>query len=494
MGITLEKLLEKVDYKVVKGTLDLSINDVIYDSRKVSKDVAFVCMSGAVVDGHKFISDAISKGASAIIVEKDVEIEEPVTVICVSSTRKALALMSAAYFGYPATKMTTIGITGTKGKTTTSHMIRTVLERAEKKYGIIGTIGTFINGKKWETENTTPESYELQKFFHQMVEENTEYMVMEVSSQGIKLDRTAGIHFNYGIFENISPDHIGPTEHKDFAEYLECKSRLFSQCDVGIVNGDDEHWKEIVAKATCQVKTFGTSQSADFCATNIEHVTQGGDLSMKFHAKGLLEGDIIVGLPGRFNIYNAMSCAAVCALMGLPKEDILHALEHVHVQGRVESMTVSDDFSVLIDYAHNEVSSRSILTTLREYKPNRIVSVFGCGGNRAKMRRYTMGEAIGELSDLSIITEDNSRLENVMDIIEDIKVGMHKTSGKYVVIPNRQEAITYAIAHAQKGDMIILLGKGHEEYMDYDGKKHPYSERQAVANAVKEIFGKDINI
>lgn len=486
---TLGQLLKKVDYTLVKGTLDLEVSDVIYDSRKITDSCVFVCMVGVLFDAHDYIEQAVSDGATAIIIEKDVEVKSDVTVIRVQSARKALSFMAAAFFDYPATKMKTVGITGTKGKTTTSHMIRTILDKAGKKYGIIGTIGAFINDKELVTHNTTPESYELQKLFSEMVEDGCEYMIMEVSSQGIKMDRTAGIQFDFGVFENLSPDHIGPNEHADFAEYLHCKSLLFQQSKVGIVNCDDEHCEEILENNTCErIVRFGTKEEADLKATDIEHVSDQGELSMKFTANGVIEGEVVVGLPGQFNIFNAMCAVCVCEELGLPKDIILHGLAHVKVKGRVEAVPVSNDFTVLIDYAHNEVSSRSILETLREYKPRRIISIFGCGGNRSRDRRFTMGETIGRLSDLSIITADNPRRENVLDIIEDIKVGMNKSGGEYVEIPDRTEAVEYALKNAKKGDMIILLGKGHEEYQEVNGVQYPYSDRGAVEETAKKLF------
>ncbi len=490
----LEKVLTGVEYKLLQGTLDREISDIAYDSRKVKKNGMFVAIEGTVVDGHKFIGNAIEAGADVIVTEKETTVESSeVTVIQVENGRKALSLMSAAYFGYPAKKMITVGITGTKGKSTVEHMIRDILEKSGKNCGIIGTIGAFMNGKSIVTEHTTPESYELQKLFAMMVEEGCEYMVMEVSSQGIKMDRVAGIEFDYGVFTNISPDHIGPGEHENFEEYLSCKAELFRHCKTGIINRDDEHYGEIVKNATCNIMTFGTSGEADLQALDIRHVTKGGELSMEFTARGALEGEIVVGLPGRFNIYNAMCAACTGVALGMPEEVILHALEHVKVRGRVEVMPVSDEFSVLIDFAHNGVSSESVLSTLREYNPHRIVSIFGCGGNRSKVRRYEMGEVIGRMSELAVITSDNPRREDVMDIIEDIKVGMAKSNGNYVVIPDREEAVAYALEHAEKGDMIILLGKGHEEYQEIDGVKHHYSEREAVVKGMKKVYGKDFS-
>lgn len=487
MAATLKKLLEKTEYKLVQGTTDTEVTDIAYDSRKIQPGMLFAAIEGTVVDGHKFIPDVIQKGASVIVVEKDVEVaDSSVTVVKVDNGRAALSRMSAAFFDYPAEKMISIGITGTKGKSTTTYMIRDIIEKSGKTCGIVGTIGVAIKGKVTPTEHTTPESYDLQKYFADMVEAGCDYMVMEVSSQGIKMDRVAGMSFDYGVFTNISPDHIGPNEHKDFDEYLECKSRLFRMCRIGIINADDSHKDDIVQNATCEIKTFGT-KDADMTATQIEHVNEGGNLSMKFHAEGILDGDIVVGLPGHFNIYNGMCAACVGALLGLPEDIILHALEHVEVRGRVENIPTGRNFSVLIDFAHNGVSTESVLKTLRGYNPERIVAIFGCGGNRSKLRRYEMGEAVGNLAELAIVTSDNPRTEDIHDIIEDIKVGLAKTNGEYVVIPDRQEAVNYAVENAKDGDMIVLLGKGHEEYQEINGVKHHYSEREAVANALARL-------
>lgn len=490
----LEQILTDVEYKILQGTLDKDVADIAYDSRKTVKGGMFVAIQGTLVDGHNFIESAVEAGAEVIVVEKETDVENrDITVLMVESGRKALSLMSAAYFDYPAKKMITVGITGTKGKSTTEHMVRDIIEKSGKTCGIIGTVGAFMNGKSVRTEHTTPESYELQKLFAMMVKEGCEYMVMEVSSQGIKMDRVAGIEFDYGVFTNISPDHIGPGEHENFEEYLSCKAELFRRCKTGIINRDDEHYDDIVKHATCRIVTFGTSEEADMRAHDIRHVSKGGELSMEFQAEGVMKGEIVVGLPGRFNIYNALCAACTGVALGMPKEVILHALEHVKVQGRVEVMPVSEDFSVLIDFAHNGVSSESVLSTLREYNPHRIVSIFGCGGNRSKVRRYEMGEVIGRMSELAIITSDNPRRENVMDIIEDIKVGMEKSEGAYVVIPDREEAVAYALKHAEKGDMIILLGKGHEEYQEINGVKYHYSDREAIVKGMKKVYGKDFS-
>ncbi len=484
---SLGSLLGRVDYELVQGSLETRVRDLAYDSRKVTEGMLFVAIAGYVVDGHKFIPQVIERGASVLVVERDVEIHDPsVTVVKTPNGREALSRISAAYFDYPAEKMISIGITGTKGKSTTTYMVRDIIERAGKTCGIVGTIGVAIGDRVTPTEHTTPESYDLQSYFQDMVEAGCEYLVMEVSSQGIKLGRVDGMTFDYGVFTNITPDHIGPNEHADFEEYLECKSRLFQMCRVGIVNNDDSHWRDIVRNAACEIKTYGTDQ-ADLVATGIEHVRDRDELSMRFHVEGILQGDILVGLPGRFNVYNGMCAACIGAALGMPREVILHALEHVKVRGRLENVPTGRGFSILIDFAHNGVSTESVLKTLREYNPGRIIAIFGCGGDRSRIRRYEMGEIVGNMAELAIVTSDNPRTEDVMDIIEDIKVGLAKTEGEYVVIPDRQEAVDYAVQNAKDGDMIILLGKGHEEYQEINGVKHHYSEREAVANALANV-------
>lgn len=486
----LNKICERIEYELLQGQPDTEVKDIIYDSRKITEGTMFVCMVGAVTDGHKYIPDAVSKGASVIVVERCEEAEqipEEITVIKVPSARRALALMSAAYFGYPAEKLTTIGLTGTKGKTTTTYIINDVLRQAGKKAGLIGTIAVVIGEESIPAKNTTPESYEIHKYMAQMAEAGCEYVVMEVSSQGFKLDRTAGIMFDYGVFTNLSPDHIGPAEHADFEEYLQCKSMLFRQCRTGIVNIDDEHTQEVLAGHTCDVVTFSAKQPADLTASDIKFLNEDGVLGMSFKAEGLMNCDAVIHIPGYFSVYNALTTMAVCQLLGVEQEAILAGLADVQVKGRVEMIPVSKDFTVIIDYAHNAVSTRSVLETLRQYNPPRLVALFGCGGNRSKVRRYDIGEVAGELADLCIITSDNPRFEKVADINNDIKVGLAKSNGSYIEIEDRKEALEYAITHAQKGDMIITLGKGHEDYLEIEGKKYHFSEHEVIAQIAADI-------
>ena len=486
----LSKICEEIKYTLLQGSLETEVRDIIYDSRKIAPETMFVCMVGAVTDGHKYIPDAIEKGASVIVLEREEEaaqIPENITVLKVESARLALALMSAALFDHPARKLVTIGLTGTKGKTTTTYMIKKVLEMAGKKVGLIGTIGAMIGEEHLPSKNTTPESYELHRMFAAMVEAGCEYVVMEVSSQGLKLDRTAGILFDYGIFTNLSPDHIGPAEHASFEEYMECKSLLFRQCRIGIVNADDEHVEGILKGHTCEVKTFSTEKQADLMASDIGFINEDGKLGMHFKVTGLMDCQAKVHIPGRFSVYNSMVTMLVCHLAGISKEAILEGLARVQVKGRVEMLPVSKDYTLIIDYAHNEVSTRSVLTTLMEYHPKRLICVYGGGGNRSKLRRYDMGEVTGEMADLCVLTCDNPRDEEIRDINNDIKVGLARSNGKYIEIDDRKEAIAYCMKNAKPGDMIVLLGKGHEDYQEIKGVKYHFDEREAVAEILDEM-------
>lgn len=483
----LSELLAKSEYEVVSGSLDMEISDIIYDSRKIVKDCVFVCMVGANFDGHDFIEKAVEQGAAAVVVNRDVEITG-ITVIKVCDTRKALALMSGEYFGRPADHLKTIGITGTKGKTTTAFMIKAILEKANIKTGIIGTIGIIIGDEITKTSNTTPESYELHKAMKKMIDKGCKCAVMEVSSQALKLYRTYGINFDYGMFTNLSHDHIGGVEHATMEEYIECKSRLFSQCKVGIVNADDKVTPVIIQNNTCEkIETFGFCNSAELKAKNEHLISDFGYIGVHFETEGAMDMSLNVDIPGKFNVYNALCAIAVCRHFGVSEKDIYDGLNEVKVKGRVETVKVNGNYTLLIDYAHNAMSMENVLETLREYKPNRLITLFGAGGNRSKDRRYEMGEISGKMSDLSVITEDNSRNEDVMDIIADIEKGLAKTDGKYIVIPDRTDAIRYCIENAQDGDIIVLAGKGHEDYQEKNGIRIHYDEREVVRDIIGGI-------
>ncbi len=483
----LEKLLERLDHTVVQGSTDIEVTELAYDSRKVTPGCLFVCIKGTAVDGHTFVQEVAAHGAAAVLVQEDVQAPKNVTVIQVKDSRYGLALLSCAWFHYPAEKLKVIGVTGTKGKTTTTYMVKSILENAGYKVGLIGTIEAIIGNNVIPANNTTPESWIVQKYFHQMVEAGCQCVVMEVSSQGLMMHRTAGIPFEIGIFTNIEPDHIGPGEHSSFEDYMRCKGLLFRQCRVGIVNVDDKRWQDVLKGHTCALETFGFSEDADLRAMNPQLVKKPGYLGVSYTAQGLVDMDVEIDVPGKFSIYNSLTAIAICRHFQVTEQDMKQALKAAKVKGRIEMVKVSDHFTLMIDYAHNAMSLKSLLTTLKEYEPARLVCLFGCGGNRSKLRRYEMGEVSGKLADLTVITSDNPRFEEPQEIIDDIKKGMAKTDGKYVEIADRKEAIRYVIANGQPGDVIVLAGKGHEDYQEIRGKKYPMDERVLIQEVLEEL-------
>ena len=483
----IKDLLSSVEYTLIQGTDTQDVCDVIYDSRKVVGGCAFVCIKGYATDGHKYAADAVEKGATVLIVTDDVDVPAEDTVIKVADARVALSAMSTEYFHHPAKELTTIAVTGTKGKTTTVSMIRSILECAGIKTGTIGTLGIIIDNNIFKTNNTTPESYEIQQAMRKMVNMGCKAVVMEVSSIGLKQHRTDNILFDYAVFTNFSHDHIGENEHKDMEEYLSCKALLFKQSKLGLINIDDENYTELLKDSTCEVETYGFSEDADLTGFGDTLLARAGYIGVHFNTKGVKELSVDVAIPGRFSAYNALAAISVCRHFGVTDEALLKGLDTVKVKGRVETYPVPGNYTLLIDYAHNAVSMENVLTTLREYKPTRLITMFGAGGNRPKVRRYEMGEVSGKLSDLTVITEDNSRFEDVNDIIADIKVGIDKTDGKYVIVPNRVDAIRYCIENAQDGDIIVLAGKGHEDYQEIKGVKYHLDEREVIADIIKSM-------
>ncbi|MCM1308451.1 MAG: UDP-N-acetylmuramoyl-L-alanyl-D-glutamate--2,6-diaminopimelate ligase [Butyrivibrio sp.] len=485
----LDELLIKLNYELINGESSAEINRIIYDTReKMSRGDVFVCIRGAVFDGHDYIGEAAAAGAAAVIVERAVELTEELgalTVIRVESTRRALALMSAEFFGNPARELFTVGITGTKGKTTTTFMVHEVLEKCGIPTGLIGTNEIIIGNEHISAQRTTPESYKIHEYFRKMADAGCKCVVMEVSSQALKLDRTAGIFFDIGVFTNLEPDHIGPNEHDSFEDYLRCKALLFRQCQVGIVNADSEYTNEILKDSTCKTETYGLGGDARLRAENISYAHNGGALSTSYDVSGEERLHVELALPGLFSVYNSLCAIAVTRHFKTAKNLLLAALLEVKVEGRVEPVRVSDDFTVMIDYAHNAMSLESLLTTLREYKPNRIIAVFGCGGNRSRDRRFEMGEISGRLSDFTVITSDNPRFEEPEDIMNDIETGMRRTDGRYIKIADRAEAIRHAVSMGERGDIIVVVGKGHEDYQEIKGVKYHMKDRELIEAAIK---------
>ncbi len=464
---------------------EFDVADIIFDSRKCVQNCVFVCLKGSASDGHDYAKIAVENGAKLIIAQDKIDVSVP--VVMTENTHKALALLSMQFFSHPYKKLKTVGITGTKGKTTTAFMVKSILEQTGAKVGVIGTIGKIIGNNIEALDNTTPASYLVQKIMAEMVEQNCDFLVMEVSSIGLKDFRVYGFDFDCAVFTNFSHDHIGGVEHKDMEEYFDSKKMLFKMCKNACVNVDDEKSLEIIDHCDCNVVKFGFASNADIKAYASKLICEKGVLGSGFTVKGLENIDIKMQIPGKFNAYNALSAISATHCFGISPESMAKGLEKVTVRGRVEPIKVSDKFTFLLDYAHNALSMENVLSTLREYNPNRLICIFGAGGNRPKVRRFEMGESSGNLADLSIITEDNSRFEEIDDIINDIKVGMNKTKGEFVVIPKRRDAIKYSLENALAGDVIVLAGKGSEDYLDIKGVKYPFDERIVVREVAEEL-------
>ena len=493
----LKQLLKGLDCTLVQGDLNTDVTDVYYDSRKVTTGGLFVCIAGTQRDSHDYAADVVRKGAAALVIQHDLPAGvlaamPNVAVVRFPNTRYALAMLSTAFFGRPAREMTMVGVTGTKGKTTTTHMIKAVLEAAGHKVGMVGTNGVYYPGHHYDLNNTTPESYELQKILRQMADAGCDTCVMEVSSQGLMMDRVAGIHYQVGVFTNLYPDHIAPGEHSSFEEYRGWKGELFKRCDVGVVNADDPNTAALLEGHTCDLVTYGIdSDAVDYRAGKEYRLLRSKEMlgvAFKVTEPDDRTMEVQVGMPGLFSIYNALATIGVAKVLGLDDGAIHEGLQKALVKGRVELVPISSNFTILNDYAHNEAATESLMETLKAYHPRRMVVVFGCGGNRSRLRRYGMGEVCAKMADFCILTEDNNRYEKVEDIIADIKVGMAKGNpdAQYVEIPDRLDALHYAIDHAQQGDLIAVIGKGHEAYRDREGVKTPFLERELIEEYAAE--------
>lgn len=478
------------DYDVT-GDENTEITSIAYDSRKVREGALFVCIEGFVSDGHSYISQALEYKAAAIMVQKDISVKGA-AVVKTSDTRKGLATVSANFFGNPSKKLKMIGVTGTKGKTTATFMINSIFEKAGKKTALIGTIHNKIGDKKIYSSRTTPESYDLQAFLADCVDNRVEYCITEVSSQGLWLDRVYGCRYETGVFTNLYNDHIGPKEHKNIQEYANAKALLFERVNNAVINIDanysDLMVKRVKAFPKSKIWTLGIEKPSQIRAKYIKPISEKDKIGTKFIIESpWYNGEIFVGMPGRFNVYNAL-CAIGCAgIAGIEFEHVVSGLKAVSVKGRVQPVKTGKDFQVVVDYAHNAVSLKNLLKTLREHTKGRIVCVFGCGGDRAKSRRLEMGEVSGGYADFTVITTDNPRTEPPEEILADIENGIRKTNGKYIKIPDRTEAINYAIKNAEKNDMIVIAGKGHENYQIFSDKTIHYDDFEVCEEIISEM-------
>ena len=487
--MNLETLLEGLEYQVICGTPDKDITSIAYHSDKAAPGGVFFAIEGSEDDGRKYINKALENGASVIVTDDMVAARAvPCTAVHVADVRQALAAASANFFRRPACGLLTIGVTGTKGKTTTAFMIREIFEKAGIKTGIIGTVVNGCSDFFEEAEGTTPQSFEIHRLMSRMAGCGCKAVVMEVSSQGMMQQRTWGTEFDAAVFTNISPDHIGSGEHKSFEEYLYWKTMLFNWAKVAIINIDDAHWKTFAgaAERARSTATFGTCEGADYMAENIVLRRCGNMLDTEFTLQGR---QISLGLPGKFNVFNALGAAAVARQFGIDWDVIEAALRDIKVRGRAEHVPFSDDFSVIVDYAHNGIALKNLLETLREYKPARLTVVFGCGGNRDRDRRVEMAEAASSFADFSVITSDNPRNEEPLKIIEDITGAMDRLGGYYTVIPDRKQAIEWAVSYGQTGDIIVIAGKGHETYQIIGNVKKHFDDREIVLSAKDDNRG-----
>jgi UDP-N-acetylmuramoyl-L-alanyl-D-glutamate--2,6-diaminopimelate ligase len=481
--------------KVAQG-LDLSSLDdnqlktdivgIAYDSRKANLGFIFVCIAGEEVDGHNFAINAYKKGCRVFITQKKLDLNSDAIQIVVENSRVALSLISCNFFSNPSSKLKIIGVTGTKGKTTVTHLISQLLLKSNINCGVIGTNGVFFNGLHQPTVNTTPESFELQRIFSNMVNSGVEVVCIEVSSQGIMMHRTDNIDFDIGVFTNLTPDHIGPKEHSSFEDYASCKAKLFSQCKVGIFNIDDEHIDLMTKNATCEIKTFSLKQSSDYFAQNIEKLNTNENFGIHFNAntpKGKLE--IKLNMLGEFSAYNALATIGIAQLLNIQNTQIEDALASTLVKGRCEVIAVKD-FKIIIDFAHNQASLQGLLSSLSEYEYNRLICVFGSVGGRSVLRRKDLGEIASKYCDYLIITSDNPNFEDPQNIANDIINGFSRQV-EFEVIHDRKKAIQHILDVAQPNDIIALVGKGHEDYQLINGQKIPFSEIEIV-NEYKELL------
>lgn len=510
----LQYLMAHLEYAVIQSYLPLEeveINGISYDSRTIKEGELFVCLTGNKDDGHSYIEEAYLQGAGVLLVEKLVHqgkmlhFPKNVTVLLVKDSREALAYISAAYFGYPAGKLKVIGITGTKGKTTTACLIHGMLNVAGHKAGLIGTIETVIGKNQIPAKNTTPESFTIHEYFAKMVEAGCEYAVMEVSSQGVKYKRTEGIEFFIGVFTNFGEDHIGPGEHASLEEYRYYKSCLFQQCKIGIGNLDDPQCGYMFRRSTCE--KYGFTCKDEILQEGFgreDRILRGRNITFCMEEDGPMTtfqaggNRFRMGMPGMFNVYNTLAALQTLRCAGVDIKELREYLRCAHVKGRMQRIFLKKRIACYIDYAHNALSLQNALTTLKLYGPKRILLVFGCGGNRAVSRRLEMGEVAGQLADFTIITSDNPRFEDPQQIIEDILTGIRKTAGRYQVIVDRGEAVAYAIAGAEPGDVVLIAGKGHETYQEIKGVRCHMDDRELVERAealeYKEELSKKQNL
>ena len=478
----LKDLLRGIPVLSATADPDLDIGGVSYDSRATKPGDLFVAMKGFAVDGHTFIGKAAVAGAAAVLCQ-DVPEGMEIPYVQVADSRRALAEVGTNYFGHPADDMTMVAVTGTNGKTTTTYLLKAILEQAAgAKVGLIGTNQNMIGSEVIPTERTTPESFEVQKLFARMRDAGCTHVVMEVSSHALVLDRVHGVHYAVGIFTNLTQDHLD--FHKTMEAYCDAKAILFRNCDVGVVNADDPWTERLLREATCRVFTYAERAEADLQAKN---VSLGADHIAFDAVEKSGSVPVQVGIPGGFMVYNTLDVLGAAQALGVSLEESARVLAAVpHVKGRVEVVpTPGKDYTILIDYAHSPDGLENVLTSVKGFAKGRTIALFGCGGDRDKTKRPKMGKIAADIADFVVVTSDNPRTENPGDIIADILPGLEGSDTPHVVIEDRVEAIHWAMDHAQPGDVIALCGKGHETYQEINHVKHHMDEREIVADYLK---------
>ncbi|MBQ9267812.1 MAG: UDP-N-acetylmuramoyl-L-alanyl-D-glutamate--2,6-diaminopimelate ligase [Clostridia bacterium] len=481
----LSEILEGIEGVTVEGDLNFDVNEVQCDSRTVSTNDMFVAIQGFKTDGHAYIEQALLNGAKVIAVQKgawDGVLPEGITLVTSEDTRKLLALAACNFYHHPSREFKLVGITGTKGKTTTSYMIKKIMEKAGKKVGLIGTIANMIGDEEVEATRTTPESIDLQKLFRKMADEKCDVVVMEVSSHALALDRVLGSSFDIGIFTNLSQDHLD--FHKTFDDYFAAKAKLFTMCKEGYVNCDDMYARKLMDIATCPMTTFGIDNNPFVSARDIIITNSYSDFKMPFNK---VMQRIKVNIPGRFTVYNSLAAICASVKLGASVENIIEGLEEVTVPGRSEMVPNDRNLTVMVDYAHSPASLESILKAVKTYTKGRVICVFGCGGDRDKIKRPIMGEIAGKNAAYTVITSDNPRTEEPKEIVKEIEEGMKKTKGKYTVIVDRKKAIEHAIRMAKRNDLVLIAGKGHETYQEVNGVHNHFDDREVAREAMKKL-------
>ena len=474
----LRELLTGVPICAGSADLEMEISGVSYDSRTTQPGDLFVAMTGFATDGHQYIGKALANGAAAVLCQQ--RPAEACAYVQTEDSRRALAVIGGNWFGHPAEKMTMIAVTGTCGKTTTTYLLKAILEQARgAKVGLIGTNQNMIGSDVIPTERTTPESFEVQKLFREMADAGCTHVVMETSSHALYLDRVYGVRYDVGIFTNLTQDHLD--FHKTMENYCDAKAILFRNCNVGVVNADDPWTPQLLKDADCKVMTYAEQADADLRAENI--VLSAGGIAFDA-VSGAERAPIRVNIPGGFMVYNTLDVLGAALALGISLEESAAVLAKVpHVKGRVEIVpTPGRDYTILIDYAHTPDSMVNVLQTVKEFAKGRTVAVFGCGGDRDRTKRPLMGKAAADWSDFAVVTTDNPRTEEPEAIIEDILPGFDGSATPYQVVVDRIEAIHWAMDHAEKDDVIVLCGKGHETYQEVNHVKHHMDEREIVAD------------